>query len=952
MTRNARKSKHRHLTEQHREARWLRRLRRGSVQQGFVRVRSVHDHLLCLAVPGNRQVYEFVTILEIEGISYDLKSPEEQRLLNEQFQALLAGLHYPIQILWRVLPLRLQEYLAHFSLDESHLNGSEDELLQELAYSHTTFLRQHAARRTLLHRRVYLVLRTEAVSSPQSQWQTLFRRKQRRNQRFAKLLEHARQTLDLRVEELTRMLNGMMNLPVRRLRGPQELAPFYYSCLTPQKADQYPLPNEVLDALERPIHAADITGKLGRKATFAPPFEDAQDPPSGTRKRTDQGRDEAQSDLTSLSDLTAPAGILLAADHLTVEHEQVRVLIIQHLPRVVSSGWLKPLADLDEPMEVSFHLQPRHSAFMVQQFRRRQMEYQSSRQLARSKGNEVDPHTKIAEEDVSDLIMRLASGEERMLDVTILVLLRGATRRMLDERTERVRATLHNMLLVAREALFEQDKAFRSCLPHGRNELSGILLDSRSASTLFPFLSNSLFHPDGILEGITPQGDPVLLDAWGPDMANANRIILGPPGWGKSHYVKTMLMRLALKYRCAQQQSGMERNFQLITIDPEREYGRVALPFHGQMVRLAPGSQHHLNPFDLPRPTSEDIYEHGDRLADHIQRLHTLLEIMLADRTPQGAGRLSSQEKGLLDRALYEAYRKVGITSEVKTHDRPAPLMRDLYDVLESGVCGPDVTGLTPRLQRFVHGSLAGLFAGPTNVQLDQMIVNFDIHDLETELRPIGLFLVSNFVWTESFHSRIPRLLVVDEAATLYHYESGAAFLEDFVRRARKYYVGVILISQHPLLFQQSSIPANCATKVLMRQDATTLDLLEQMLKLSWREVQLLRHLPIGEALLLTGEKRLHVRFEASELEHLLATTDPQEIAAWGEEGMLSSPECLLARVRSLQQEGTTHQEKVVSATGEQGQEKGLIDFQPVHAIESQNNHVNREVTDAFDPGD
>jgi hypothetical protein len=894
MIRNASRMERKRLTEQGREARWLQRQRRGSVQQGFVRARSVHDHLLCLAVPGSRQAYEFVTILEIEGISYDLKSPEEQRLLNEQFQALLAGLHYPVQILWRVLPLHLQEYLAHFFLDEAEQSNSEDALLQELASSHTAFLQQHAARRTLLHRRVYLVLRTDAASRPQSQWQTLFGRKQRAVQRFAELLEHARQVLDLRVEELTRMLNGMMSLPVRRLRGPHELAPFYYSCLTPQKADQYPLPVEVLDALERPVWAADIPGKLRRKAVSIAPLGHAQEQSLKTWKHSHEGHDETLGDLTSLSDLTAPAGILLAADHLTVEHEQVRVLVVQHLPRVVSSGWLKPLADLDEPMEVSFHLQPRHSAFMIQQFRRRQMEYQSSRQLARSKGNEVDPHIKIAEEDVSDLIMRLASGEERILDVTMLILLRGANRRTLDERTERVRATLHNMLLVVREALFEQDKAFRSCLPHGRNELSGILLDSRSASTLFPFLSNSLFHPDGILEGITPQGDPILLDAWGPDMANANRLILGPPGWGKSHYVKTMLMRLALKYRCAQQQSGVERNFQLITIDPEREYGRIALPFRGQMVRLAPGSRHHLNPFDLPRPTRGDEYGHGDRLADHIQKVHTLLEIMLADRTPQGgAGKLDSQEKGLLDRALYETYRRVGITSDVKTHDRPAPLMRDLYDVLESEVCGLDVTGLTPRLRRFVHGSLAGLFAGPTNVLLDQMIVNFDIHDLETELRPIGLFLVSNFVWTESFHSRIPRLLVVDEAATLYHYESGAAFLEDFVRRARKYYVGVILISQHPLLFQQSSIPANCATKVLLRQDASTLDLLEQMLKLSWREVQLLRHLPIGEALLLTGEKRLHVRFEASELEHLLATTDPQEIAAWGEETLRSASDVL-----------------------------------------------------------
>ena len=413
------------------------------------------------------------------------------------------------------------------------------------------------------------------------------------------------------------------------------------------------------------------------------------------------------------------------------------------------------------------------------------------------------------------------------------------------------------------------------------------LLDSRSGSTLFPFLSNTLFHEHGVMEGVTPQGDPVIVDPWGEGMANANRIILGPPGWGKSHGVKTTLIRQILKAVCARrdrpQKEGL--SYQVIMVDPEREYAQMSELFGGQVIRLSPGSTHCLNPFDLPRVRQEDqdMVEHIDRLAEHIQRLHTLLEIMLADRTPTGGGALKNEEKGLLDRALFETYRKVGITKDPRTHDRAAPLMRDLYEVLSADKESPDPTGLKSRLHRFVHGSLTGLFARPTNVSLDRVVVDFDIKDLETELRPIGLFLVSNFVWTESYRSKIPRHLVIDEAATLMDYESGAIFLEDLVRRARKRYVGVDVISQHPQIFRNSAIPANCATHILMRQDATTLDLVQQMFHLSSREVNLLRRLPKGEALLLTNEKRLHVCFEASEVEHLLATTDPREIASWSE---------------------------------------------------------------------
>jgi hypothetical protein len=614
------------------------------------------------------------------------------------------------------------------------------------------------------------------------------------------------------------------------------------------------------------------------------------------------------SDLSRLPDLLAPSAITISPDLLTIDEEHARIIVVQHLPRVVTAGWLKPLADLDEPLEVSFHLHPLDSAFMVQQLRRRQMEYQSSYQVALQRGHAFDPHLKVAEADVSALIERLASGEERLLDVSMHLLLRGATREQLQERTERVMALLHSLLLVARIAYFEQERAFRSCLPHARNHLgAGILLDSCSASTMFPFLSQTLFHPTGILEGITPAGDPVALAVWSEQMPNANRIILGPPGWGKSYQVKASIIRMALTYALAQQRNETQQRqgqpaVQVIVIDPEREYGRLAWALGGQVIRLAPGSAHHLNPFDLPThpqqtvtgPVEPSLSGHGDRLADHLQMLHSLLEIMLADRTPEGTGKLSAQEKGLLDRALFETYRRVGITSDTRTHDRPAPLMRDLYEVLESGSSGEDETRLAARLQRYVSGSLAGIFAGPTNVALDQAMIVFDLHDLESELRPVGLFLVSHFVWTQSFQSRIPRQLIVDEAATLYQYESGARFLEDLVRRARKHYLGVTVITQHPLLFKDRSIIANCAVQILMRQDATALDLLQEIFKLSGREVHLLKRLGVGEALLLVQEHRLHVRFEVSELEHLLATTDPRELASWHSDG---DPQPLLERL-------------------------------------------------------
>ncbi len=876
-----------------------------SIQRSFVDLRAVHNQVLCLATqtPG---AYDYAGVLEVQGISYDLKSEEEQCLINDLYQACLSGLSFPIQILWRALPLNLAPYLAQFSGEAPRLPSPDPEKQQEtsdeihggiwmqLASAHVAFVKQMAAQHMLLERTIYLIVRSSGLPTEQrSLLQHMFLPKRKRAQ--AEVFTRASQILDVRINELTRLL-ATMNLSVRRLSDTGELASFYYSCLTPTKAARFPLPEAIIARLEHPVQASPPSEKrlaeglsweyiLARAVLEAESQTSTPSKKSRQRQRQEKGEIGRASLLAHVADLVAPAALTISPNVLQVEEEYCRTIVVRNLPRVVSAGWLKPLTELDEPLEMSFHLVPYNSALMVQQFRRRHMEYQSSRLLAQQKGMQLDPDLKVASADVEQLLERLASGEERMLDVSMHLLLRGASIQELDQRTERIMSILHHMLLVAHSAFFEQEKAFRSCLPHAKNLLGeGILLDSRSASTMFPFLSQTLFHADGIFEGMTPSGDLVVLDPWGARVANANRMILGPPGWGKSHQVKASMIRMALKYTLRQRQHRSGLPFQIIVIDPEREYGRTAAALQGHIFRLAPGSQHHINPFDLPRAAMDDEElgtGHGDLLADHVQTLHTLLDIMLADRTPDGTGTLTSQEKGLLDRALYETYRKVGITSESRTQYHPAPLMRDLYEVLERGVCGPDPTGLTARLRRYVYGSLAGLFTGPTDVELDNVVVVFDIHDMETELRPIGLFLVSNFVWTRSFQSLVPRQLIVDEAATLYHFESGAVFLEDLVRRARKHYLGVTVISQHPIMFQQSALPSNCATHILMRQDATSLDLIERMFKLSSREVQLLRRLGVGEALLITGDTRLHVRFETSALEHLLATTDPREVAGW-----------------------------------------------------------------------
>ena len=181
-------------------------------------------------------------------------------------------------------------------------------------------------------------------------------------------------------------------------------------------------------------------------------------------------------------------------------------------------------------------------------------------------------------------------------------------------------------------------------------------------------------------------------------------------------------------------------------------------------------------------------------------------------------------------------------------------------------------------------GSLAaGLFAGPTNVELDRRLVVFNVQQLEAELRPLAIHLIASFVWNRVRRERRPRLLVIDEAWSLLRYPEGGAFLSAMARRARKYYLGLVTITQDVADFLRSehgrAVLANAAMKLLMKQDPTTIDVVAEAFQLSDDERQYLLGANKGEGLFFARGARLALAVEASPLEHRLATTAPRELA-------------------------------------------------------------------------
>jgi len=570
----------------------------------------------------------------------------------------------------------------------------------------------------------------------------------------------------------------------------------------------------------------------------------------------------------SLADLLAPAAVEVTRDHLRLEYQYARVLVVVGYPRTVVPGWLTPLLEFEYPIEVSFHIHPLETASVVKLLSHKLVQLQSSRLVDVRSGRLADPEREVAFEDAERLRDALQRGEERVFSVSLYVLLRAASQRALDDLTRRVETTLDGMLAHSRVAILEQERAFRACRPGARDELLAYRnLDTSSLATTFPFTSSSLSMERGVLYGVASRSkSPVIVDPFDPSLENANVAVFAMAGAGKSYFVKLMALRNLL--------AGVD----FLIVDPENEYGGVCRAADGQFIHLASTSAHHLNPFDLP-PESAAKADGVDALAEQVTAVVGLTNVMLSER---GAS-LNQYERSVLDRAAYEAYAAVGITPDPATHGRPAPLLANFQTALEA-IDNDVAVGLVARLRRYVSGSLAGgLFGGPTNVALNRRLVVFNIQMLEEELRPVAMHLIANFVWNRVRRERRPRLLVIDEAWSLLRYPEGGEFVSGMARRARKYYLGLVTITQDVADFVRSehgrTVLVNAAMKLLLKQDATTVEAVTEAFQLTAEERQYLLGANKGEGLLFARGARLPLTIEASPAEHRLATTAPRELA-------------------------------------------------------------------------
>jgi type IV secretory pathway VirB4 component len=561
----------------------------------------------------------------------------------------------------------------------------------------------------------------------------------------------------------------------------------------------------------------------------------------------------------NLADTIAPAALKVSAKEIELGEQFARSFYTISYPRYLTDSWFTPIVNLSRVFDAGIFIHPVETEAALRSFQRKVAEVQSQIADREEKGLVRDPMLDTAYQDLEALRDNLQQAQEKLFEVGLYLTIYGNSKEELDKIEADVRGILDSRLIYTKPALFQQEQGFRSTLPLALDELSvNHKLNSSPLSSIFPFVSFDLTSDRGILYGINRHNASLILfDRF--SLENYNSVVFAKSGSGKSYAIKLEILR------------SLMFDTTVIVIDPEQEYSSLAEATGGRMFNISLSSEHHINPFDLP-PVKEDENP-SDILRSNIINLVGLFRIMLGGLTPE--------EDAIVDRAITETYALKDITGDADFTGVEAPLLSDFENVL-SGMQGSE--SLVQRLSKYTKGTWAGFLNQPTNVDINKQFIVFSVRDMEDELKPVAMYIVTHFIWNAVRHELKKRLLIIDEAWWMMKSEDTASFLFSLAKRGRKYYLGVSTITQDVEDFLRSPygkpILTNSSIQLLLKQSPTTIDLLKDIFNLTDEEKFLLLESGVGEGLFFAGLKHVAIKIVASYTEDQIITSDPSQLLA------------------------------------------------------------------------
>lgn len=547
--------------------------------------------------------------------------------------------------------------------------------------------------------------------------------------------------------------------------------------------------------------------------------------------------------------------------YIELSDKYISTLMISEFPQIIYPNWLYDLTNYSEPLVISQFIRPIDSQKALSGLRNRitNLSAQYYSKVEKGKIHTTDIEQAIQDaRAVEDSIVR---GVEKLYSMSMYLKFENYDLKELTKSEKSLKELAYAKQIKLYPLIFKERQGIESLLPSGINRIGEeFSLTSSNVSSSLPFTTAALNDPDGIFYGITNGGSKVRFDRFSKTSKNYNGIIFATSGAGKSFAAKLEAYR------------SLFRGISVYVIDPEGEFKAVCDYVGGTNIDINPESKTKVNPLQF---FSNDI-DSKETMRTHLGVVKGLIRIWLSNKT---------YNRGIVSKAVNETYIEKGIILEdPSTYSKEPPTVSDLIKSFEKQ--GADGKRIAVELLEYSKkGELGDLYDNPTTSDVDfnaPMIV-FNIQRVPEAEKQASIYYLSNFIWQKVLSDRKKKVLIIDEAHLLLKDESSASFIENLVRRGRKYNLGVICISQdvdnfleHP---QGSVIAKNADTALILSQKKQSIPNLVKAFDLSDIERDYITRLTKGQALFIKGNIHSHIYVYPTEVEKSIFSSSAEDLS-------------------------------------------------------------------------
>ena len=577
----------------------------------------------------------------------------------------------------------------------------------------------------------------------------------------------------------------------------------------------------------------------------------------------------------------APKGLEFKANEFIISDKYATILTVISYPRYINPGFLSSLTSMSGIKVVIKHIPMPFS--VIQKMLNKEIADLKTR-YQEEKDHTIQERIRQDYESLEQFITMLAASQSKIYDFQMHVMITANSQEELLTKKFQVRNYLEAMELRAFPLRFEQEKVLKSILPifpsQDIEQRIGTPMPSPTIAAMYPFIFDSIKDPGlSTLLGVDFSGGVILFNQFlyqirkEHNRNNANMIILGTSGSGKSTAAKVLL------------RTHIRNNCQLVIIDPEGELEEMTRRYNGDFIDLGKGGEYGMiNPLEVVIDADEEEMKGGLGYTVLTRTLQTVKAFMKY-YDPS----ITEDVLNMFSEVIQETYRRFGMdfdTDFTKFNSNDYPTFKDVYATikgrLNSMVEQSQEKDVLERLElkvRPIVKELKYYFDGHTTISPKSSFIVFNIRELmnaDSNIRNALFFNILKYAWGLTLDKRVNTVLTVDEAHVLLsvNYTLGADFLAQIQRRARKYNTGTMIITQQPsdfcdpgVITQGKAIFDNASYYLVMGLKKQATEDLSKLIDLNDNEKESIKRYGQGEALFVCGNKRMRINVIATEQE-------------------------------------------------------------------------------------